>query len=316
MFEMKKLLCVSFFILSACGVDKAIDSVNATPEKMDEMSRKMGEMQQEMNKTNESIRLQKVAIAKENLEDPQNAKVLLPIPVGLMGYAKLFSENATTDEITGQIYLYLKEINDGLFMKPVDTDGNEIEFTAQQVADINQAKLQKYTAAQAICGLLPQEVVEALVNNYVLTEDRYQKTVLNILMMRFQFLRDVMLNASLLSESIEDVGSIEKAYEYISYMDWIARRPFIGKVQVKVTGFLPPYGEFYEDITTNSAQQSLTALYETVLQRAKAVEKVQQSSVSGNAELDKTLFAERTARLETVLEKTRERVAYWKKVSP
>lgn len=235
---MKKLLLLSGLLISTgCGVGKAIDSVNATPGKMDAMNEKMSQMQMEMSKTNESIRLQKVAIAKENLEDPRNAKILLPIPVGLMGYAKLFAENATLEEITGQIYLYLKEINDGVILKSVDASGNEKEFSPQEVNEINQMKLHKFSAAQSICGFLPQSVVDQLVKEYIYTEDRYQKTALNILMMRYQFLRDVMLNASLLSETIDDVGSLEKAYEYINNMDWIARLPFIEKIQVKATGF-------------------------------------------------------------------------------
>lgn len=313
---MKKLLLLSGLLISTgCGVGKAIDSVNATPGKMDAMNEKMSQMQMEMSKTNESIRLQKVAIAKENLEDPRNAKILLPIPVGLMGYAKLFAENATLEEITGQIYLYLKEINDGVILKSVDASGNEKEFSPQEVNEINQMKLHKFSAAQSICGFLPQSVVDQLVKEYIYTEDRYQKTALNILMMRYQFLRDVMLNASLLSETIDDVGSLEKAYEYINNMDWIARLPFIEKIQVKATGFLPPYPAVNETVSAASAKKSLVSLYKTVLLRAKHVEKIQQYALTGNNDKDLSLYKEHRERLEAVLQATQANLSYWQELA-
>ncbi|MBY0384692.1 hypothetical protein K2X05_05995 [bacterium] len=293
-------------LLMACGIDDAVKSVNEMPDKMQNM-------QNEMNKTNESIRLQKVAIAKENLDDPKNAEVLMPIPVGIMGYAKLFAENANLEEITGQIYLYLKEVNEGIYPKLVDETGAEIEYTAQDMANINQSKLHKYTAAQAICGLLPQSVVESLVKEYIYKENRYQKTVFNILMMRYQFLRDVMLNNSILSETTEDVGTLEKAYEYANQMDLIAKLSFINKIQVSVTGFLPPYGDLSEALTTEGAKDTLIELYGKILLRAQTVEKVQMQSFTGDEKLDKQLFADRTQRLNAVLNSTREALGSWKK---
>lgn len=309
---MKKLILLAMMIsVVGCKAVDAIDSVNETPGKMDAMNSKMGSMQEEMKKTNESIRLQKVAIAKENLEDPKNAEVLLPVPVGLMGYAKLFAENATLEEITGQVYLYLKEVNDGIYMKAVDETGAEKEYTAQDVADINQSKMHKFTAAQAISGLLPQSVVEQLVAEYIYQENRYQKTAYNILMMRYQFLRDVMLNGSVLSESIEDVGSLERAYDYVSNMDWIARRPFITKIGVKVYGFLPPYGEFAEELSIPVAKESLLSMYGVILSRSENVEKVQMQSFTGDAAQDAKLFEERSQRLEKVLGSIDNDMAFW-----
>lgn len=309
---MKKMIFVLAFIgATGCKMLDAVDSVNDTPGKMDSMNSKMGDMQEEMAKTNESIRLQKVAIAKENLENPRNAEVLLPVPVGLMGYAKLFAENATLDEIAGQVYLYLKEVNDGIYLKPVDETGAEKEFTAQEAAAINQSKLHKFTAAQAISGFIPQATLEVLVAEAIYKEHRYQKTTYNILMMRYQFLRDVMLNGSVLSESIEDVGTLEKAYEYVSQMDWIARRPFVNNVNVKVYGFLPPYGEVYEELNVVLAKESLLSLYEVILSRADNVQKMQMQSFTGNAAEDAKLFQERTQRLEKVLSSVENDMAFW-----
>ncbi len=302
---MKNIILVSACsLLMACGVADSIDSVNAMPDKMDSVNEKMGNMQ-------ESIRLQKVAIAKENLEKSENAEILMPVPVGLMGYAKLFAENATLEEITGQVYLYLKEVNDGVYPKSVDDAGMEKEFTVQEVAQINHDKMHKLTAAQAVSGMLPQSVVEKLVSEYILKENRYQKTAYSILMMRYQFLRDVMLNGSLLSETIEDVGSVEKANEYVSYMDWIAQRPFITKINVRIYGFLPPYGEFVEQLTVASAKENLLSMYEVIESRATNVQKVQVQSLSGDAALDAALYQERTVRLNAVLATVKNRTAYW-----
>lgn len=300
------VLAVACVSLTSCKMLDAVDSVNKTPGKMDSMNEKMGKME-------ESIRLQKVAIAKENLENPENAKILIPVPTGIMGYAKLFAENATLDEITGQVYLYLKEVNDGVYPKAIDENGSEKEFTVQEAADINHAKMHKLTAAQAISGMLPQTVVEQLVNEYVHKEDRYQKTVYNILMMRYQFFRDVMLNGSLLSESIEDVGSLERAYDFVSAMDWVAQRPFITKIHVRVYGFLPPYGEFVEEMSVVSAKENLLSMYDVILSRAEYAEKVQVQNFTGNPAADAALYRERTQRLQAVVAAVKDSAAYWSK---
>ncbi len=261
------ILILTAASLVGCGVNDAVDATKSMPDKMDTMTEKM-------NETNEAVRLQKVVLAKQGMEDPDNAKVIMPIPFGIMPYAEKFAENATEAEVLAQIYLYLKEINDGLYSPKVDETGNEVEFTAEEINQINFEKLHRFAIAQAVSGFLSQEMVASIVTNQIYSDGRFQKTAFEILMMRFQFLRDVLLTNSLLSTTAESAGIITDSVKYLSQMNWVAKRPFIDHVQVRITGFLPPFEDFFESLTKDQARDSLLDLIQRIENQSEHVQAV------------------------------------------
>lgn len=297
---MKKLVLVLIMsLLTACGADQVIESTNSMPgkmdnmtvkmdetnekmdsmtEKMDETNEKMDSMTSKIDETNEAVRLQKLSIAKDGMEDPVNAEKLVPFPTRIVPFAELFAYTANRREILGQVYLYLKEVNDVITIPAVDETGMPKEFSAQEIQDINNEKFQIYTAAQAISAHIPQEMLEEIVTEEIYKEGRFQETAYNILMMRYQFLRDAMLTNSLLSQPTESTGVIKDAVTYLTFMDWIARRPFLEDIEVKVTGLLPPAETVHEQLTPVMVKESMLSMISTVMNRANQVEKVVQAN--------------------------------------
>lgn len=298
------LFLLSIFIFAGCGADKAIKATNEMPGKMDEMNTKM-------TSTEESIRLQKLAIAKENLENEDNAKTLLPVPTGLIAYAKLFAETATTEELVGQVYLYLKDVNDGVVIPDVDEAGNYVPFTAQQINKMNQYKLHRFTAAQAISAFIPQATLEVLINEQIVQDGRYKNTALSMLMMRFQFFRDVMLSGSLLSESMSGVGVLEKALDYAEGMELILKYPFASEIKIKITGFLAPMTSVEEDVAT-SGREMMSQMLVTIQSRADELKTLARMKVTADPELQAKIREENDQRLARSLQLLADKIAYWK----
>jgi hypothetical protein len=278
------ILILAALSLTACEVNDAMHSANSIPPKMDKMNQRLDE-------TSEAIRLQKLAIAKENLEDEKNSYVLMPIPTGLIGYAKLFAETATVDELVGQIYLYIKEVNDGM---PIPTDA------ADHSLDQNIHRLQRMTAAQAIAAFVPKETIAKMVDQEIVQRGRYQKTAMNILTMRFQFLRDVMLSASLLAEPFASVGSAEDALKYLGYMDDILSFSFKDEIMVKITGFTPPFQNNEEWVKDQGAAQ-LSELVGHTKNLAMELAKVTPTDLTGDPQRDKLLAEDNSRRLTSAL---------------
>lgn len=269
-------------------IDKALDM----PEKMDNM-------QEQLLETNESVRLQKIGIAKENLEKPENAVILQPIPFGLMAWAKVFAENATTEEISAQTYLYLKEINSAVHGTANNPNGIPEKYTAEEAAAINQREMHRYTISQSIAGLMPDAVTAQLIKDQIDVDGRYKNTALSILMMRFSFIRDVLLKSSLLSDDTTDVGSVEKAVEYVSSMDTIARLPYVSSIKVSAQ-YLPPIGVYEESLDAESAKAYMLEMLETISTRALAF---QQKSTS--------MSQEQNQRMKSAVNTINTKTAYW-----
>lgn len=291
-----RVLLITIFsaVLSACGADKAIQATNSMPEKMEEMTRKMDE-------TNEAVRLQKVVLAKQGMEDPENARIIFPVPFGIMPYAEKFAENATDGEIIAQLYLYLKEVNEGIYPPKIDAEGNEVELNPAEIQEINFAKLHKFVLAQAISGFLAQKRVERIVQNEIYNDGRFQKTALEMLMMRYRFLRDVLLSSSLLSGTAESVGVIVDAVKYLTQMDWVARRPYLGRIQIRIYGFLPPFEEVYEVLDRASAKESILSLIGDISVQAGQVGKAIERDESTEDGQRKASYQAVKSRLSTAL---------------
>lgn len=297
------LLFLATLLVSGCGfIDEAKDNMN--------------HMRNGMDNTNEGIRLQKVGVAKENLEKEENAQILSPLPFALMGYAKLFAENATNEELAAQIYLYLKEIDEGTYpivTETVEIDGEMQEVIAQSYIDMaNHKKLHKLSAAQAISGLVPQDIFERLVVEYVDGEGRYKKTVQEMMMLRYQFLRDVLLNASLLGESLVSVGGVEKAEEYIAHMHWVANRTMTNTVAVQIKGFIGDQIEDYsETLTPEAAKASMESMLKKAISKARRFSRKQLAPMSDGHQ--KVVVGQRFEQANSALLAME---SYWKNMFP
>lgn len=255
-----KLGIVIIALLSLIACDK-IHNMMDMPNKMDAMNNKMDGLTKGMNDTNgnmgqmitlmgktvDGVDKQKVLLPFEKLMDESNYDMLSPIPSQLMPFAKEFAAAIPTKDLAELAYLWLKEIREVNPIKASDKDGNEIEYTNAEIAQINKVKLGRLIALQAVCGFLSDEKTNELIELHIKKYSRFEKTAYKILMMRTQFVRDILLKESLLSEPLSTVGEIKEAMMYVGQLDFIARLPFKNKIAYKVDGFLAPMDPSIEE---------------------------------------------------------------------
>ena len=227
------ILCVPVlvFALTACELPD-IKGLNSMPAKTAEMSNKMDE-------TNEAIRLQKMGIALENLEKPENQARISPIPSGLMAWAKIFAEAAKPEELVEFTYLSLKALEEVNPATGLDQDGIPSNYTDADKLRVRLQKTASLSGLMAIAAFIQDEKIESIIQHDILGNGRFQETGLNLLALRAAFLRDTMLAQSLNIRSdspkvLTNSGMMQEALKYLYKLEKISRLPFADAVQVKV----------------------------------------------------------------------------------
>ncbi len=245
---MKQVLCIAIFgiLFSGCGMVEM-------PSKMDKTNENMEKMIDNMNHTNDGIDQQKQLIPFENMLKPENTANLFPIPTRMMPYGKKLAEAISAQDFVELAYLWLKEIDEVLPAHKVDANGNEIPYTQDEITGINHDKTAVLMALQVVAGFLPQKAVQEMIESQVYNSGRYENTVYTILMLRVQFTRDILLDASLLSKPLDNSGKVAQAVDYNKNIDFIAKLPFAGKIALKTTGFIPTEDSPVEQLDTGVA---------------------------------------------------------------
>jgi len=241
---MKKVLCIvtACLSLSACGLKDMIDM----PNKMDKSNQNMEEMAKKMDETNRKMEImvggieaQKQLIPFEAMLKTENIKTLSPIPSRLMPYGEKLAEAIPADDMVKLAYLWLKEVDEVFPAHKLDANGDEIPYTTEEIAKINQDKLAHVVGLQIVAGFLPQAVVQEMIEKQVYLSGRYEDTVYAILMLRTQFIRDILLDASLLTAPLNNGGKVAQAVEYNRAIDYIAKLKFSNRIGLKTRGFIP-----------------------------------------------------------------------------
>lgn len=237
------ILCLPLlFALLGCDAVDAIKATKAMPKKMDDMNRKM-------DQTNQGVHKQTLLIALDNLSRAENWEYVLPVPYDLMPYAKEFAEAATPQELLELTYLWLEKINNGRPTPPIgkDGDGNPFvredgTFSPEAVKKINNEKMVRLIILQAMAGFAPQTTIDQMIQNEVYQagdgSGRLQSTLYSLLMMRVQFIRDVLLDNSVMAAKMTHVGHFEKAIALLEQIEVVASLPFADEIQLKIKGFL------------------------------------------------------------------------------
>lgn len=277
--------------VSACGAKKALDATKDMPDKMDRMY-------DQMHETKEIIERQPVVIPFEAMLREEYGRDLVPIPFDLIPFAREFAKYAGDEELAEVVYVWMKKLNEVTLDLPAPT--------ADQVDAFNHRKLHVYSALQAVCGFIPQTKLQRIIKQQIYGAGRYQESVLQMLMLRVQFLRDVMLEASLFGEGLTNVGKVEKAVEYSEQIEYVARLPFVTEIGVNVTGFLAPIGDVRETMSTAVASN----LWRKVKTKAERLV-LQQKQITGEPGEDQRLQLERQERLQKALSVINGRLAKW-----
>lgn len=286
--------------LTACELDDALKAVKQTPKKMDKM---MGELE----KTNQVVKKQEKLIPFQEMLKQENEETLYPIPFRLMPFGKELATAISADDLVELTYLWLKEIN----TKSTDAAGDSLNVTPEQIKAANLVKQARLVGLQVLAGFAPQATVNEMIKKQIYQSGRYESTVYAFLMLRVQFIRDVMLGQSLLAEPLDSVGKVEKAVEYAKQIDDVIRLPFASQVKMKVT-FLPPMEESEEKLDLSLAKETWTAV------RSKSERQcvLNLQSLTGNSAEDQQIYQNRMDRLNQALNVIGENLNYWNQVLP
>lgn len=316
---------ILLFSLAACDLQEALDGTKKVPGKMDETNANMKKMLEEMQVTNKGVHDQSLLIPLENLIKEENQDTLVPVPFKLMPFGKKFAEAATPEELIELTYLWIKEVDEALPNKDIDeATGEEIPFTKRQIHKINIQKIAKLTALQVIAGFTPQEVVQEVIQRYIVGQNheggrRFEETAYSFLMLRTMFIRDVLLKESLLATSIDNVGKLEEAMKYIKKVDAIARLRFADKIQFKSRGLigfdgkqLPEDMQPQEQLDRQVAMQMWNSIYE----KAQSQMRMDERNVGQDQTDDRRLLEEEKKRLQYNLQLIEQNIQYWKGRQP
>ncbi|HEX7675193.1 MAG TPA: hypothetical protein VF412_13545 [Bdellovibrio sp.] len=294
-------LCLA---LAACDAQDAIRSTKEIPEKMDQTNQNMANMLGEMKKTTTGVHDQSLLIPLENLLKEENHDSLSPVPFKLMPYGKKFAEAASASDLMDLTYLWLKEVDESLPAKDVDDSGNEIPYTKKEIAHINNEKIAHIVALQVIAGFTPQETVDEIVQANIVgagpdANRRFEQTALSFLMLRTMFIRDVLLNESLLASPLDNVGKVEESMKYAKQVDYIARLRFADKIAFKTHGLLADNGQGLPEDEQPQEQLSkdvAAKLWRSIYDKAQADCRVVEREVGNNTEDDKKIFEQEKQR--------------------
>jgi hypothetical protein len=245
---MKQVLCIAALglLFSGCGM---IDM----PSKMDKTNENMEKMINNMDHTNDGIDQQKQLIPFENMLKPENTANLFPIPTRMLPFGKKLAEAIPAQDFVELAYLWLKEVDEVLPAHKLDAAGNEVPYTQDEILQINHDKTAVLMGLQIVAGFLPQQRVQEMIESQIYGSGRYEDTVYMILMLRLQFTRDILLDGSLLSKPLANVGKVAQAVEYNKNIDFIAKLPFAAKIGLKTTGFIPADESPVEKLDTGLA---------------------------------------------------------------
>lgn len=284
-------ICILAAGLLGCEAHEAMKATKEMPSRMDRMY-------EQMERTNSAVDRQKVIIPFEALLKEEFGRELIPIPFDLIPFAREFAKAAGSEELAEVVYVWMKKLN--------EVAQDVANPTEDQIAAFNHKKLHIFSALQAVCGFIPREKLKTILREQVYQGGRYQDSVLHLLMLRVQFLRDVMLEASLLSEGLTNIGKLEKAVEYADEIEFVARLPFATDVHVAATGFISPM----EDVKEILDPAKTGAIWRKVKTKAERLI-LDNKDWTGVPRENQKLFDERVRRLNMALDLVERRVGGW-----
>lgn len=301
------LLLILPLVVSCAKIEKALDNAVNLGDKLDKTN-------VEISKTNAAVHKQTLLVAIKELEDAGNLEKLFPAPTALMPAAKAFAEEATVNEIVELSYSWLKEIEEVMPMKNIDVStGLEQDYTPEKLNRIRIEKTGKLYGLFAIAGFMQDEKVDQVITQYVYTFDRFQAAGLKVLMMRVMFLRDVMLDSSLLSEGLNNSGAMMKAIEYMDKVDKISKLPFAEQIALKVIDKVntPAMIELSERLDSAGVKKT-SAMWTRILNASEATaQSLTLLSWKGDASQDQATFDNEKAAQLRAIELVKARQAAW-----
>lgn len=234
---MKSSLILISVLCLFVGCD-AIDAMKATKDMKtatNAMNAKMDQTNKGIEETNESVRLQKLILSKNDMLDDKNTKDLEPVALGMIAGAKKFSEAATTEELIEYTRVLLLKIKK---QRPDDSlKGPDGKFPANVIAEYDHKKLVDLNQIYTIAGFCPEEKVRRIVEEQIYGGGLYQKTAYIFLMARVQFL-GTYLQETLLSDPMDTVNIMKETIIRLGAIDNILKSTFKNQIKMEINTFI------------------------------------------------------------------------------
>lgn len=243
---MKKLAFCMAVVSTALVGCKAIDAADATLE----MKKKTGEMAQttdgmaqttkEMQKkTDQMAHDMTLAEAKKLMSDPESTKSLAIPSDSLMAAADKFAQEIYLSELVKWLHVAFENL---YYTKNIDqTQTGNPEYIARWDHD----KGVIFAQLQAVAAQLPQEKVEALIQNQVFGKNGhrpgvYVDYVYQFLAMRAFFIQTFYLMDRGHLDAEQEMDNLEKANETLlrlNQLEFLVNLPFYDKLKYDAKGF-------------------------------------------------------------------------------
>ncbi|MCC6276455.1 MAG: hypothetical protein IT289_00920 [Oligoflexia bacterium] len=228
---MKKIsVLVCLVALVGCEAKEALNATKGMPGEM-------RVMQNEMVKTNEAVRLQKLALSLDRMFSDQNTDIMTPPPSGMLSGAKKFAEFATSQELIEQVYAWLLEINEQVPDESLRVNGS---FPKEVVQRVDFQKMQRLVAIQAVAGFTPDFKVREIVDVQIQSGGVYQEAAYTFLAARGFFIADYLVSRKILSRKVNNLEKLNSGLSELRNLKYIFDLGLGERVALKVTGFLDP----------------------------------------------------------------------------
>ncbi len=310
---MKQLSVILLLAATLVGCD-AIDAIHATKE----MNGKMDEMNESTEKLAEGVHLQSLVIPINELLKSDSFLKLSPFPTTIVLYAKPFAEEARPKELVELTYLWLKEIDEVATEPDLDHEGkplpdgiNCLGSCLDRLNQMRREKIGKLMTLQAVAGFTPQNTVESLIRSEIYGDGRYYEAAMKFLMLRYVFIRDILLDNSLLNQNLDKIGEIEEAVSYMKRLDYLARLPFADQIALVTRGVIKPYlnAEYALDAETRS---QLGTRWKLLKLKAQSEMKFEKRSLTGDAGNDQRILDESRRKMGRALQTIESHIRFWK----
>jgi hypothetical protein len=304
---MKGLSLIPILFAIFCAGCSKTDALMEVPDKMDKMNHTTTEMVDKMDRTNAAIHDQQVLIPYKELLDPVNGEILSPIPFRMMAFGEKLAEAVTATELVKIVHLHLKEFQTVQFEEKVGADGVSVPSRAEQIEAFDHGKIARLTALMVLAGFVPEKTLNEAIDAQIKKSGPYEETTYQLLMLRYQFINDVLLESSLLIGTLESIGRVEEAIKYAKQLDDICQLPFWSRIVFHPKGF----SDSSESQPIRVNQRDMIPLWKRIKADFSADKILEGQALTGDPQQDEALLLQKKARLTAASAVIEAKIADW-----
>jgi hypothetical protein len=227
---MKNIFLLLTLSLSLIACDK-LEKADKAMKSVGNMDRKMDTMNDNMKGMAYDLRL---GVSLQNYMDQQNYDLVDPIAFKLAPWAKTVADNVKIKDLVELARAEFLAIDSGKVQKAVDDQGQNIPYTVQEKARLNNQKRVIVNFLEQIAGLLPESTTALLIKEA--QEGAYAPTAKKLLMLRYEFIVDFQFGVVKMEESFTNIAMAQSAFDELNKADFLARIDVNHELAFKTSG--------------------------------------------------------------------------------